>query len=66
MLAGGEDFIKPDRMIIRFVESVIQEKVDSDKTYSLILDALTILKKEFPALTPRMLDHEIWKYQQNL
>ncbi len=66
MLAGGEDFIKPDRMIIRFVESVIQEKVEADEASSLILDAHEILKEDFPALTPRILDHAIWKYQRDL
>ncbi len=66
MLAGEENFIKADRMIIRFIESAIQRIVTANEASSLIMDAHKILIEAFPALTPRMLDHEIWKYQKNI
>jgi hypothetical protein len=64
MLAGEENFIKADRMIIRFIESVIQRIVTTNEASYLITDAHEILKEEFSTLTPRILDHEIWKYQR--
>ncbi len=66
MLAGEDNFIKADRMIIRFIEYCIGRVVDVDQASSLIIGAIDILKEEFPDLTPRKLDHEIWKYQKNI
>ena len=61
MLAGSSDFIKPDRMIIRFLEKVLNRKVDIEEAQSLLREASEILKVQFPHITPRILDHEIWK-----
>ena len=66
MLAGEENYIKADRMIIRFIKYCTGRIVDVGQASSLIIGALDILKEEFPDLTPRKLDHEIWKYQKNL
>jgi len=66
MLAGDENYIKPDRMIIRFVEHCIGKSVNTDLATSLIIDASNILSQDFSSLTPRMLDHEIWKYQRGI
>lgn len=64
MLAGEENLIKPDRMVIRFIESYIGRKVDAKEAASLILSTCEILVNKFPNLTPRLLDHEIWKFQK--
>jgi hypothetical protein len=64
MLSGEENFIKADRMIIRFIESAIQRKVTKEESLSLIAGAHDILKADFSNLTIRMLDHEIWKFQR--
>lgn len=64
MLAGEENFIKPDRWIIRFIESCLGRKVDSNEASSLIMSAHKILVSDFPTLTPRQLDHEFWKYKR--
>ena len=66
MLAGDENFIKPDRMIIRFVEQCIGKSVNMDSATSLVIDAFNILLHDFTDITLRMLDHEIWKYQRNI
>jgi hypothetical protein len=66
MLAGEENFIKADRMIIRFIESCIHRITAANEASRLITDALEILKEESPTLTPRILDHEIWKYQRSI
>ncbi|MBE9047661.1 hypothetical protein IQ255_25200 [Pleurocapsales cyanobacterium LEGE 10410] len=65
MLAGNEDFIKPDRMIIRFVESCIGKNTDINEATRLLKEAHNTLKCDLPTLTLRQLDHEIWKYQKN-
>jgi len=66
MLAGNDNFIKPDRMIERFVESALGKKVSTDELIKLFDNSILNLKKEFPDLTLRELDHEIWKYQREL
>lgn len=65
MLAGDDNFIKPDRMILRFVESCTNSKSDIALATKLLMDAHKVLVKSYPKLTPRGLDHEIWKYQRN-
>ena len=64
MLAGNCDLIKPDRMIIRYIENIIQEKLSEEKIMDLIKKAAEVFEKEFPNITPRSLDHEIWKFQR--
>jgi hypothetical protein len=66
MLAGEEDYIKPDRWIIRFIESSLGHKVGSSEAFQLIMSAHKYLSSDYPTLSPRELDHEIWKYQQNI
>ena len=65
MLAGDEDSIEPDRMIMRFIESCIGKNTDIHKASRLLKEAHKTLKCDFPNLTLRQLDHEIWKYQKN-
>lgn len=65
MLAGDENYIKTDRMIIRFIEVCIGKNVNSYEAKELTEKAHQILKEDFPNLTLRELDHEIWKYQKN-
>lgn len=64
MLAGSENLIKPDRMVKRFVEDATNETIPSNKLMQVFNDVFLILTKEFPHLTLRELDHEIWKYQR--
>jgi len=64
MLSGSEDFIKPDRMIRRFLASVIGAKLTYQETHDVIIRTCQILKNEYPLLTPRLLDYQIWSYQR--
>lgn len=66
MLAGDENYVKPDRMIIRFIESCIGKNINLYDATKLIEKTHQILKEDFPNLTLRELDHEIWKYQKNI
>ena len=64
MLIGSEDFIKPDRMINRFVYSATGKAFGVEETTELLRKTCEILVKEYPSLTPRRLDNVIWKYQR--
>lgn len=65
MLAGSENFIKPDRMIVRFIkEATGIQNIKPAQCQSFLVEACKILSKEHSELTPRTLDHLIWKFQR--
>ncbi len=64
LLAGVEDAVKPDRMIIRFVSSAVGRRVTAIEAQELVVAASNELRKKFPQLTPRILDHAIWTEQR--
>jgi hypothetical protein len=64
MLVGEKNYIKPDRMIMRFVEQVTGKTFSIEEVTQLIIGACDILVKDYPILTPRLLDHMIWNYQR--
>lgn len=66
MLAGSDGDVKPDRMILRFVKSTLGYDVNLTTASELIKKAAKLLQSEYPKLTPRLLDHEIWKYQKKI
>jgi len=65
MLAGSEDLIKPDRWIKQFIENPIKKQVSDQESQWLLSEACEELRLKHPRLTPRLLDHEIWKYQRS-
>jgi BarA-like signal transduction histidine kinase len=65
LLAGDENFIKADRMTERFVENCIKKKLSTNELIQLFSNVIKDLKSDFPNLTLRELDHEIWKYQSD-
>ena len=64
MLAGSDDFIKPDRMILRFLNEALGRMVSPAEAQTLLLNATERLRQLHPEITPRLLDHEIWKHQR--
>lgn len=64
MLAGSDDLIKPDRMILRFLHTAIGRIVTLDEAQTLLSQATDYLKPKYPALTPRLFDLVIWDYQR--
>jgi hypothetical protein len=64
MLAGDELQVKPDRMIQRFIEAGINRKLSVDDSAKLVQETSKVLNEKYPSLTPRLLDHEIWKFQR--
>lgn len=65
MLAGSEDYLKPDVWLIRFVEEFIGKKTSVEKCEQLLLGAAAILKEKYTDLTPRRYDYAIWHWQHN-
>lgn len=65
MLAGNDNICKPDRMLHRFVASISGRKMSDDELQLVLAEACEILKKEFPSLTVRILDNQIWQYQRS-
>jgi hypothetical protein len=65
MLAGDEKQVKPDRMIRGFINDAIGKELDPDKAAELVQDSCELLKMKYKNLTPRLLDHAIWKFQRN-
>jgi hypothetical protein len=64
MLAGDENQVKPDRWILRFLrKAVIEDDGSVSDPVMIIRDACTLLNPQYPNLTPRLLDHMIWKFQ---
>jgi len=66
MLAGEENMVKPDRMILRFLWRVIRNQVSPQEAHTWLSRALQILNQTYPTLTLRELDHEIWKYEKSM
>lgn len=63
MLAGSDDFIKPDRMILRFLENILNRKVGLDEAQLLLKETSHKLLKIHPKINPRLLDYQIWCFQ---
>ena len=66
MLAGEENMVKPDRMILRFLRRVIGNQGNQQNAQAWLSQALQILNQAYPTLTLRKLDHKIWKYEKSM
>lgn len=64
MLAGSDDNVKPDRMVLRFLSAVLGRAVRVDEAQRLLRAATTRLRPKHPHLTPRLLDFVVWNYQR--
>lgn len=65
MLAGREDLVKPDRMVLRFLERTLRRPVAPDDAQLLLRAAADTLCREFPGLTARTLDNLIWNAERS-
>lgn len=64
MLCGYEDYVKPDRMITRFLEKFTNQKLSlSDCEYILKKVSQKLIRKGLN-LSPTKLDNLIWNYQR--
>jgi hypothetical protein len=66
MLAGNDRLIKPDRMVIRYIENVVKESI-SQKDCQNILEKTSLKFQDSGVnISPRELDNAIWNYQRNI
>jgi hypothetical protein len=65
MLAGNDNFIKPDRMIQRFLSSALNRTVEIAECQELVAGAVAILRETHSHITPRSLDYLIWNFQRD-
>lgn len=66
MLAGSKNLIKPDRMVIRFLQNASGKKFNLEDCQTVLSAvALQLNEKEFK-VTPQLVDNAIWNYQRNL
>lgn len=65
MLTGIKTEIKPDRMVIRFIEAALGRSVKVDECHGLLVETCQLLLETYPDLNPRSLDHAVWQFQQS-
>ncbi|MCX6381634.1 MAG: hypothetical protein NT023_19525 [Armatimonadetes bacterium] len=66
MLTGSPGLVKADRMVIDFLQETLNKSVSLYDAQRFISYASQKLCADFPEMTPRMLDHQIWKYQRQV
>ena len=66
MLAGNDDLIKPDRMIIRFLETITGQSFSLYNCQLILSGVANSLKEKGLKITPKKLDNLIWQYQREL
>ena len=65
MLAGSKDLIKPDRMVLRFLQAATGYKYNLTDCQTALTAATIELNKLGYYLTPQALDNAIWNFQRN-
>jgi len=65
MLVGDTSEVKPDRMLERYIHSVLPEICNHDDMVSIIREAAKELQNDYPNLTPRRLDGCIWNHERS-
>lgn len=67
MLAGDENQVKPDRMILRFIGAALSREVKPDEAVQLIRETADLLKRSgYYNMNPRVLDNFIWRHQSSI
>lgn len=64
ILAGSPNHVKPDRMVLRFIKTATGRLVGIDDAETIIRNVCALLQRDYPTLTPALLDNIIWRYQQ--
>lgn len=65
LLLGNDDYIKPDRMLVRFVHTAMGREPSISLCEAMIRAACHVLRADFPHLTPASFDARIWRYQRS-
>jgi hypothetical protein len=63
-LLAGNQVVKADRMVRRFVAGALGKRdVSAQIAKEAVFGATEILRREFPHVDTRLLDHEVWRYE---
>lgn len=65
MLAGDDRLVKPDTMILRFIQNALGASVNETEAVRLIQAVSQQLLPQYPKLNPRLLDYMIWSWQRD-
>ncbi len=65
MLTGQLDFIKPDRMILRFLETNTGHLFSADDASLVLSLVVKNLRNKYPKSTPFVLDSALWNQQRS-
>ncbi|MHB0991731.1 MAG: DUF7225 domain-containing protein [Burkholderiales bacterium] len=65
MLAGDDQLVKPDTMILRFIKNAIGTSANETEAVRLIQAISQQLLPQYPKLNPRLLDYMIWSWQRD-
>lgn len=66
MLAGNDRLIKPDRMVIRYIENIVKTPVSQKDCQNILEQTSLKLEDSGVYISPRELDNAIWNYQRNV
>lgn len=64
METGVEELVKPDRMLLAWLERTLNRRVSAEEAQALLTDAAAQLRPRFPNVTPRQLDLLIWSHER--
>jgi hypothetical protein len=65
MLVGDDQMVKPDTMILRFINNALGRVVNAAEAVSLVQGCSHELLSQYPNLNPRLLDYLIWSWQRD-
>lgn len=67
MLAGNDNMVKADRMIIRFLSNILEREVKNEECLPLLVGVSKELNDiGYKCLTPKLLDNKIWLFQREV
>jgi hypothetical protein len=66
MLAGNDRLIKPDRMVIRYIENIVKVPVSQKDCQNILEQTSLKLQASGFYISPRELDNAIWNYQRDI
>jgi hypothetical protein len=65
MLSGSDNLVKPDRMILRFLEGITNTRISLENCQIIIQEVVRKMNAVGFNLTPKKLDNLIWNYQRS-
>lgn len=66
MLTGADHLIKPDGMVLRFLERLLHRPVGAEEAQDLFTMAVSRVGGRWPRLTVQGLDHMVWEHERGL